>query len=328
LPVRRDLSVAGRGKASIGRMGAAERFFGVPDLMPESPMPVSLRLERKMELRDILVFVDDSASSDQRVDLAMAIARDHHASLDAVFLPARRDAGGQPGGSSMAALGRDSAPSANLSSSATQIESAERCFHDRRCALGIEGDWYVLEPRDVGKAVGLARTADLIVIGQADRGARRTAALNPADIVVACGQPVLVVPFAGQFPEIGRQALVAWDGTPEAARALNQAFPLIRNASAVTLVTIAGPRWEVSRGCPAISSVIRHLARHGIEARAEQLPRGDIGICDILLSRSADHGADLLIAGAFPHSKLRESLFGSVSRQLFRQMTIPVLMSH
>jgi nucleotide-binding universal stress UspA family protein len=74
--------------------------------------------------------------------------------------------------------------------------------------------------------------------------------------------------------------------------------------------------------------VIGHLERHGIQARAEETLRGDLTISDLLLSRAADLGADMMIAGVYHHSKLREALIGGVSRGLLRHMTVPVLMSH
>jgi nucleotide-binding universal stress UspA family protein len=74
--------------------------------------------------------------------------------------------------------------------------------------------------------------------------------------------------------------------------------------------------------------MVHHLQRHGIAARAEETLHGDLRISDVLLSRAADLAADLLVAGAYHHSQLREALVGGVSRELLDHMTVPVLMSH
>ena len=78
----------------------------------------------------------------------------------------------------------------------------------------------------------------------------------------------------------------------------------------------------------SLERVVRHLARHGIPAHPEDALRGDIPISDLLLSRAADFDADLIVAGAYHHSPLREALLGGVSRELLQHMTVPVLMSH
>ena len=85
---------------------------------------------------------------------------------------------------------------------------------------------------------------------------------------------------------------------------------------------------DLDRDRPALERIVRHLARHGIEAQAEESLHPAISVRDALLSRAADLGADTIVAGAYHHSRLRETLLGGVSRDLLEQMTIPVLMSH
>ena len=79
---------------------------------------------------------------------------------------------------------------------------------------------------------------------------------------------------------------------------------------------------------PGLDRIVRHLERHGITVRAEQILQRDLPVSDVLLSRAADLDADLTIAGAYHHSQFREALLGGVSRELLEHMTAPVLMSH
>jgi nucleotide-binding universal stress UspA family protein len=122
--------------------------------------------------------------------------------------------------------------------------------------------------------------------------------------------------------------LIAWDGTREATRALNDALPLMTQAKTVTVITVFAQQSEFERAHAGLQRTVHHLERHGVAARAEESLRGDLAISDVLLSRAADLGADLLVAGAYHHSPLREALLGGVSRELLQHMTVPLLMSH
>jgi nucleotide-binding universal stress UspA family protein len=151
--------------------------------------------------------------------------------------------------------------------------------------------------------------------------------LRPDHVVTAAGRPV-VIPYAGTFARIGRRVLVAWDGTREANRALHDALPLFGNAEAVTVMHVGTQEADMDRVRPWLERIARHLQRHGVKAQPEESPRGGIPISDVLLSRAADLGADMIVAGAYHHSQLRETLLGGVSRDLLDHMTVPVLMSH
>ena len=137
-----------------------------------------------------------------------------------------------------------------------------------------------------------------------------------------------MVPYAGTFDTVGRRVLVAWDGTREAARAANDALPLLENAEAVTVMFVGARETALAEHRPSIERMVHHLQRHGIPARTEETLQGDLRISDVLLSRAADLAVDLLVAGAYHHSQLREALVGGVSRELLDHMTVPVLMSH
>ena len=146
--------------------------------------------------------------------------------------------------------------------------------------------------------------------------------------MLSCGRPVLVVPYAGNFADVGRRVLVAWNGRREAARALHDAMFLLADAEAVTVIEIDPPAPGVAAPAASAAQLAAALMRRGIAAKAETETSGDIGVGDLLLSRTADLGADLIVMGAYGHSRVREFVLGGVSRDLFRHMTVPVLMSH
>jgi nucleotide-binding universal stress UspA family protein len=284
-----------------------------------------------MALRDILVLLDGGATDENRLRLAASIASEHRSRLSAVSLP-QVQANGLPFRLAIPRLGPDAGQPAagpvGVSLAARPGESAERLFRDCLHSFKMEGDWYPVDRVDSNELISFAGTADLVVIGQVDPDARPAPAWRPEEIVIRCGRPVLVVPYIGSYPRVGRRVLVAWDGSREAVRALNDALPLIRGADSVTLMTVRARVKDLNHNGTAMERISSHLARHGIEVHVDEVLQLGTPISDVLLSRSVDLAADLIVAGAYHHSQLREALLGGVSRELFHHMTLPVLMSH
>ena len=114
-----------------------------------------------------------------------------------------------------------------------EAEVADRVecrFKDELRAAGIEGEWHIVPDGDSTELIELAKSVDMTIMGQLQRRADGAARLRPDDIVMAAGRPVLVVPYAGNFETVGKRILMAWDGTREANRALNDALPLLEEA--------------------------------------------------------------------------------------------------
>jgi nucleotide-binding universal stress UspA family protein len=105
-------------------------------------------------------------------------------------------------------------------------------------------------------------------------------------------------------------------------------MPLLMAADVVNVLTIDAHEAPRGHGALPGADISLHLARHGVKATIEQTVSGDLSVGDTLLSRAADLGADLLVMGAYGHSRLRELLLGGATRTLLRSMTLPVLMSH
>jgi nucleotide-binding universal stress UspA family protein len=299
-----------------------------------------------MELKDILVCLDPTEAGEARLRLAAAIARDHRAHLSGVYVRPQEIAGAPPYGIGISAPSRTAdvaegsvvagiplpgAPPAigpDTTGGAAVAEIVEQRFRDAVQPHAIEGDWHLFGPGDSDELAALAMTVDLVIFGQTSPDYHLPTGFHPGDLVLACGRPMLVVPYAGDFAAVGRRVLVAWDGTREASRALHDAMPLLAKAEAVSVVTVRAREAAFEHDVPLLARVVRHLQRHGVAAQSEETLRGDLPIADVLLSRAADLDADLIVAGAYHHGQLREALFGGVSRDLLDHMTVPVLMSH
>ena len=297
-----------------------------------------------MDLKDILVCVDPTDAGERRLHLSAVIARQHQAHLSAAYILSEGVAGAPydglgiaaPAGAAEVAQGTVVAgvplpgappivPSAP-SRGAELADIAEQRFRAELQPHGTSADWHLFGSGDSEELIALLRTMDLVIFGQAASDYRLPTGFSPEDIVMASGRPMLVVPFAGEFSIIGRRVLVAWDGTREASRALHDALPLIAKAEAAMVMSVRAR--EPKNGEPALDQIMRHLERHGITATREESVGSDVLTADLLLSRASDIGADLIVAGAYHHSQLREAIIGGVSRELLDHMTVPVLMSH
>lgn len=284
-----------------------------------------------MDLKDILVFLDARKTSEERLALAKTIACEHGACLSGVYVEDRQgdelmSKAGLPALGILAGLPAISVP--DIWKDALPKDRAEQRFHDSLRFSGMKGNWHSLNQTDATELIALARAADLIIIGQTDPQTRPAPACRPDEIVTACGRPVLMVPYVGNYTRVGNRVLVAWDGSREVARALNDALPLISAAETVTLMAVHSRVKDLDRDTRSMERIVCHLARHGIAARIEERLQYGASISDVLLSSSVDLAADLMVAGAYHHSPLWESLLGGVSRELFHHMTVPVLMSH
>jgi nucleotide-binding universal stress UspA family protein len=136
------------------------------------------------------------------------------------------------------------------------------------------------------------------------------------------------VPYAGDGATLGETVLVAWNASREAARAVNDALPLLQQARAVTVLAVNPLGGIAGDGDVPAADIALHLARHGVKAEAAHTVAPDIPEGDAILDYAADIGADLVVAGGYGHSRMREFVFGGVTRSLLTEMTVPVFLSH
>jgi nucleotide-binding universal stress UspA family protein len=167
-----------------------------------------------------------------------------------------------------------------------------------------------------------ARGADLTLAAQESVGGLDALAGQPIDhIILSAGGPVLMLPRQGCDSGMGRRPAVAWNDSREAARALKDALPFLVTAEEVTL--LAGGE-DAAASLDAAAGLLR---RHAAPVRTRQLPalHGSAGVA--LLEAAAVDGADLLVMGAYGHSRLREIVLGGATRDVLRRADIPVLFS-
>lgn len=175
-------------------------------------------------------------------------------------------------------------------------------------------------PEVVNRLAEQARLHDLTIL---DAGPR-TYDLDRETIekaLFASGRPVIAVP-PGRTAFAARRMIVAWDGSAQAARAANDAMPLLRAAEAVEIVSV-GAEPDAVPG----AEFAPHFARHGIAVTVNDLPRQD-SVAETLRAQAGLFQADLIVLGAYRHSRSREFFFGGVTRALLKHAPVPLFLSH
>lgn len=172
-----------------------------------------------------------------------------------------------------------------------------------------------------------ARYADLVLVNQTDPEDERRTGFADA-ILLSVGRPVLLLPYAGDAAVKADNVLVCWDAGREAARAVTDALPLLRRAKRVTVLSVDSRASAGGHGEQPGADIALYLSRHGIKAEAARTTSGGIDPGSVILSRAFDYGTDLIVMGAYGHSRVREVLLGGATRTILQQMTVPVLMSH
>jgi nucleotide-binding universal stress UspA family protein len=274
-----------------------------------------------VSIKSILVHHADDNQAGARLATAIQLARRHDAALTALYVI--------PSAAYIEAYSLEYAPDLmalyrqNAEKDAKQAETA---FGKMIETTGVTADWRCEEGDAALAITRAARHADLTIVAQPPPEGEARAMLNHIHeyVVLAAGRPVLVVPYIGVRDTIGARIVAAWDGSREAARAIGDALPFLTNAETVTLLMIdAGDNPDV-----APDDIRRYLARHAVDAELVATPSAGLDVGDVLLSRAADRDADLLVMGAYGHSRLQEFVMGGASRHIFQHMTVPVLMSH
>lgn len=280
-----------------------------------------------MGYKTIVVQVDDGPWSEERVRYACEVAAMQKAYLVGLYLT----------GPSLGTLAYDDYAGMwqvwrqEHEEAQKRSESLRKRFEKSAQAYGIEQtEWRHDDGEAVSAAALHARYSDLIVLGQPDPddAGNRFERHFPAAVALAAGRPVLVTPHGHGLSRAPETAMVAWNGCREATLAASAALPLLCSAKRVVVTVVDSPFNSRVYGEEFGAEFALFLSRHGVTAEYIHESAGDVPVGELLLSRAADWRADLLVAGAYGHARLRELAFGGVTRKLLASMTLPVLFAH
>lgn len=210
-----------------------------------------------------------------------------------------------------------------------RFEQMQHRFIDRCEAAGISYEWRPIRSMSGDSALSAlssARCADLIVLQQEGPG-QKSDYDDLEALVFESGRPVMFVPYIAREPKPIRQVVVAWNETRVAARAVFDALPLLQAADSVEVLTIDAEDNAEQSPQTAGAEIASALSRHGVNVTINPEVSSGIPVAAVIENRISDTQADLLVMGAFSHSRLRELLFGGVTDTLLKSMPCATLMS-
>jgi len=275
-----------------------------------------------MQLTDILVYLDDGASNKERVKAAFAMAEAHQARLTGVTLAAIKPSHLKV---------KDEKALIRLSEQHAEqvIAQFEQAAADAGIAVKtriMHGD----ENKAARKLALFARNFDLVMLRQANpkQDNFSTVKLVSQQAILLSGRPIFFMPYIGAHRIPCQRAMVAWDGTPAATRALHDALPILVGMSEVIVMVVREGKQKTARGEVMVDELHEHLSHHGLNARIKRIQAGSFDVPTVILNEIAENNVDLLVMGGYGTPNLKQQIFGGVTKTLLTNMIVPVIMSH
>jgi nucleotide-binding universal stress UspA family protein len=275
-----------------------------------------------MSYKSIITYMDDETDAAGRLDAAIAVARHFDAHLAVLATAFEPD-------NFPAAYGE--VPAAAIAEWRERAERQARVLAER-ADEGLREAAVKGEAKPVVcSAGGLPRLfrsealfADLVVLGPPEHGTGGAAAVDLIeDAVFYADAATLICPATMRKPS-GEVVLIAWIGEREALRAVRRAMPFLRRASRIEIAMVDPPASEGSPG----GDLALFLSRHGLKVEITTLAGGGEGASHTLRRHVMDLGADLLVMGAYGHSRLRELVLGGVTHEFLRDPPVATVMAH
>lgn len=279
--------------------------------------------DRIMTIKSILCAYSGEQAKDSVLDYAIQLAHHHHAWLTGIV---------RHGYSKMerriSTIVADEIHRVLHEAEMKRIREVISRFHDRieASGLGDRASYIDLEPDMRFSISQIARTYDLVVTGHhPDDDWEDFLAAYPDRLALQSGRPVLVVPDGYKSDKLASRAVVAWDGKRSAARAIGEAMTILEEKAKVVILTV-GESHTVDDHPDG--GILRLLERHGIEAEHIHNQGRGKSIAGVIEQTAANVGAELIVMGAFEHSKFQHDLFGGVTTDIIKNGPVPVFMSH
>lgn len=277
-----------------------------------------------MAIKDILVHVDSTAKSDLRLKIGIELAERNEAHLVGLHAKPYPYI---PVSSPDTAIMYGDLIDEQQELIDQNAEAAQKKFAAAVGHSNISQEWRTVsgDPSDIIRRH--ARYSDLVIVGQSNPEADRQATDLPNGVLLTTGRPTIVIPNDPNVKTFGRNVMVAWDDGIQATRAIHDAMPILKAAENVTVISI-NPTETGDHGASPCADICLHLARHGVKAHAYPVTTDEFTTEHMILKRAFEHGSDLLVMGAYGHSRMREFVFGGVTAHVLKYMQLPVFMSH
>jgi nucleotide-binding universal stress UspA family protein len=257
-----------------------------------------------MSYKSILVYLDPGPTLEGRLETATQLAKQHHARLIGVD------------------VSTDEAFEGDSSDRAKSLND----FFDSLCRdKGVEGTFRTISNENASHF--LVYSADLFIATEsAGESSKLVLSGIPEQPLLHGGIPGMILPSLWRKREVGRNVMIAWNGSREASRAIGDALPILQRAEKVVLFAFgaAGAESRADR-----ETIVSRLANHGVKPEVEVWPdTSDMDPVSAMFASLDEYDIDLIVAGAYGHARWFEGLFGGVSKELLTQESMAVLMSH
>lgn len=268
-------------------------------------------------MKNILVQVNDDDAAEARMDAAVALAHafnGHVSCVQATPLAAYVASDMFGGVFLMPEL---------LDAVSKRDERLQAETETRLAREGVQWDYVHIDSEPAQALVSRSRLADIVVVGRTLDDDRQESWRLVGDVALHARVPVLSVRAGDTRFAVDAPALVAWNGSFEAANALRAALPLLARASAIGIVTVEEQEPEFP-----MTGASEYLARHGLKTELHCVTRGNRSVEDALIGEVDRLGAGYVVMGAYGHSRAREFLLGGVTRHMLGRCPVPLLLAH
>ncbi|MEQ8902126.1 MAG: universal stress protein [Roseovarius sp.] len=279
-----------------------------------------------MTYNSLFTVLTDESLVDETLDHAMAAATEHDAHLDVLCLGVDRSQSGYYYAGASAIVLQETIARAQEESEAIEAK-ARKVLGGSALRWGVEVG--VSQLADLGRHVAArARFSDMVILPQ-PYAEGRGAELEPVteSALFEGRTPVLVAPKGGTPVPRPARIMLGWNESSEALGAVRAALPLLKRADVVHVVVIDPPSHGPNRSDPG-GLLSQYLARHGIKVEIDVLSKTLPRVSDVLLRHAGDMDADMVVMGAYGHSRFREAIFGGATRYMLEQANLPVFMAH
>lgn len=279
-----------------------------------------------MSYKSLFSVLTDEKLAGPVLDQAAALARTNDAHLDVLCLGVDRSQTGYYYAGANAMILQESITRAQTE--AETVEKAARAILNNS-DIRWSAESGVAQLADLGRHVAArARFADLVVLPRPygeDRGVELEPVLESA--MFEGHTPVLVMPDDSTVVKDPKKIVLAWNESPEAMNAARAALPMLKSAGVVHVVVVDPPAHGPNRSDPG-GLLSQYLARHGVKVEIDVLSKTMPRVSDVLLRHVQDIDADLVVMGAYGHSRFREAILGGATRYMLEQSQVPVFMAH
>ncbi len=275
-----------------------------------------------MKFKDIMIYIDDGASNQVRINAALSLARAQGARLTGVTMSTIEPKHLRVSDKGTLAVMCEQEAQKRLDNFSELMKNEGVSS----ASILVGGDAVAASK----KLAQVARNFDLIMLRQVNPKNKNKDLVKEVSeqVLLLSGRPVFFMPYIGAHRIPCEKAMIAWDGTPAATRAVHDVLPMLECIKEVMILVVQEGKQKTAKGELLADDLAAHLGRHGVNAVVRRVNAGTFDVPTVILNEISENDMDLLVMGGYGTPSLKQKLFGGVTKTLLSSMIIPVVMSH